>query len=98
MLPIGRVVLAHGMGQAYKNVRTRAVAVERGGDGLPLLLAHDRPAPQTARDFLAGFEAPDLPLLGGWTRRATSITSKHHGARVRHNPTAATSSQGSRAR
>ena len=35
MLSTGRVVLAHGMGQAYKNVRTRAVAVERGGDGLP---------------------------------------------------------------
>jgi hypothetical protein len=37
----------------------------RGGDGLPLLLGHDLPAPQTARDFLAGFEEPDLPLLGG---------------------------------
>lgn len=37
----------------------------RGGDGLPLLLGHDLPAAQTARDFLAGFEEPDLPLLGG---------------------------------
>ena len=37
----------------------------RGGDGLPLVLGHDLPAPQTARDFLAGFEEPDLPLLGG---------------------------------
>lgn len=31
--------------------------------GLPLLLGHKLPAAQTARDFLARFEAPDLPLL-----------------------------------
>ena len=36
----------------------------RGSDGLALLLGHDLPAPQTARDFLAHFEEPDLPLLG----------------------------------
>jgi hypothetical protein len=37
----------------------------RGDDGLSLLLGHDLPAPQTARDFLDRFEEPDLPLLGG---------------------------------
>lgn len=37
----------------------------RGGDGLALLLGHELPAPQTARDFLDRFEEPDLPLLGG---------------------------------
>lgn len=37
----------------------------RGGDGLSLLLGHDLPAPQTARDFLATFDEVDLPLLGG---------------------------------
>ena len=31
--------------------------------GLALLLGHKLPAAQTARDFLARFEAPDLPLL-----------------------------------
>lgn len=31
--------------------------------GLALLLGHQLPAAQTARDFLARFEAPDLPLL-----------------------------------
>jgi hypothetical protein len=37
----------------------------REGDGLALLLGHALPAAQTARDFLASFDAPDLPLLGG---------------------------------
>jgi hypothetical protein len=37
----------------------------REGDGLPLLLGHGLPAPQTARDFLASFDEPELPLLGG---------------------------------
>ena len=37
----------------------------RGEDGLGLLLGHGLPATQTARDFLACFEEPDLPLLGG---------------------------------
>ncbi|MCE2492729.1 MAG: transposase [Alphaproteobacteria bacterium] len=36
----------------------------RGQDGLGLLLGHGLPAAQTARDFLATFEEPDLPLLG----------------------------------
>ena len=36
----------------------------RSDDGLCLLLGHDLPAAQTARDFLAHFEEPDLPLLG----------------------------------
>ena len=37
----------------------------RGQDGLGLLLGHGLPAAQTARDFLATFDEPDLPLLGG---------------------------------
>ena len=37
----------------------------RDGDGLALLLGHALPAAQTARDFLAAFDEPDLPLLGG---------------------------------
>ena len=37
----------------------------RDGDGLSLLLGHALPAAQTARDFLASFDEPDLPLLGG---------------------------------
>ena len=37
----------------------------RDGDGLSLLLGHGLPAAQTARDFLASFDDPDLPLLGG---------------------------------
>ena len=37
----------------------------REDDGLALLLGHGLPAAQTARDFLACFEEPDLPLLGG---------------------------------
>jgi len=37
----------------------------RGDQGLALLLGHGLPAAQTARDFLARFEEPDLPLLGG---------------------------------
>ena len=37
----------------------------RGQDGLELLLGHGLPASQTARDFLATFDEPDLPLLGG---------------------------------
>lgn len=36
----------------------------REGDGLALLLGHALPAAQTARDFLASFEEPELPLLG----------------------------------
>ena len=36
----------------------------RDDDGLALLLGHGPPAAQTARDFLDGFEEPDLPLLG----------------------------------
>jgi hypothetical protein len=34
------------------------------GDGLALLLGHGLPAAQTARDFLAAFDDPELPLLG----------------------------------
>ena len=37
----------------------------RGQDGLELLLGHGLPAAQTARDFLATFDEPELPLLGG---------------------------------
>ena len=37
----------------------------RADDGLSLLLGHGLPAAQTARDFLAAFDEPDLPLLGG---------------------------------
>ena len=37
----------------------------RGQDGLELLLGHGLPAAQTARDSLATFDEPELPLLGG---------------------------------
>ena len=37
----------------------------RDSDGLPLLLGHGLPASQTARDYLAVFNDPALPLLGG---------------------------------
>ena len=36
----------------------------RAGDGLPLVLGHPLPAAQTARDFLATLDDPELPLLG----------------------------------
>lgn len=38
--------------------------------GLALLLGHALPTAQTARDFLARFEAPDLPLLAAGSRAA----------------------------
>ncbi len=41
----------------------------RGDDGLALLLGHDLPAPQTARDFLSASRSPICRFWAGASRR-----------------------------
>ena len=54
----------------------------REGDGLSLLLGHALPAAQTARDFLASFDEPELPLLGA-TASAVRAESRGLGGLAR---------------
>jgi hypothetical protein len=57
------------------------------GEALTLLLGHDLPAAQTARDFLAQFHAEDLPLLQeGRANVPAEISAAAVGARSALDP------------